>query len=47
MTSTAEVPILAPRAFAPRLDPRRPVLGTYNRVARLLGARMGLLATKP
>jgi SAM-dependent methyltransferase len=47
MTSTAEVPVLAPRAFLPRLDPRRPVLSTYNRVARFLGSRMGLLAVKP
>lgn len=46
-TSTGEAPILHPRAFFPKLDPRRPLASTYNAVARYFGARMGVLAVKP
>jgi SAM-dependent methyltransferase len=46
-TSTSEALRLSPRAFLPRLGGRRPLLATYNHVARYLGARMGVLAVKP
>ena len=45
-TSSAEIPVLAPRLLLPRFQ-RRPLLGVYNRVARELGVRMGVLAVKP
>jgi SAM-dependent methyltransferase len=45
-TSTAEMPVLAPRLVLPGLA-KRPLLSVYNRVARELGVRMGLLAVKP
>jgi SAM-dependent methyltransferase len=44
-TSSAEIPVLAPRLLLPRLQ-RRPLLGIYNRVAREVGVRMGVLAVK-
>jgi hypothetical protein len=44
-TSTAEIPVLAPRLVLPRLQ-QRPLLSLYNRVARQFGVRMGVLAAK-
>jgi SAM-dependent methyltransferase len=44
-TSSSEVPALAPRPFLPRID-RRPLLTTWNTVARYFGARMGILAIR-
>jgi SAM-dependent methyltransferase len=44
-TSTAEIPVLAPRLVLPRLQ-QRPLLSVYNRVARQFGVRMGVLAVK-
>jgi SAM-dependent methyltransferase len=44
-TSTAEIPVLAPRLLLPRLQ-QRPLLRLYNRVAREFGVRMGVLAVK-
>lgn len=44
-TSTAEIPVLAPRLVLPRLE-QRPLLSVYNRLAREFGVRMGVLAVK-
>lgn len=44
-TSTAEIPVLAPRLLLPRLQ-QRPLLSVYNRLMRQFGVRMGVLAVK-
>lgn len=44
-TSTSEIPALSPRPFLASID-RRPLLATWNAVARYFGARMGVLAVK-
>jgi SAM-dependent methyltransferase len=44
-TSTAEMPVLAPRLLLPRLE-QRPLVSLYNRLARQFGVRMGVLAVK-
>ena len=44
-TSTSQIPVLGPRPFLARLD-RRPLVATWNAVARYFGARMGVLALK-
>jgi SAM-dependent methyltransferase len=44
-TSTAEMPVLAPRLLLPRLQ-QRPLVSIYNRLARNFGVRMGVLAVK-
>jgi SAM-dependent methyltransferase len=44
-TSSSEIPVLAPRLLLSRFQ-RRPLLSIYNRLARELGVRMGVLAVK-
>ena len=44
-TSTAELPVLAPRLLLPRLQ-QRPLVSVYNRIAREFGVRMGVLAVR-
>jgi SAM-dependent methyltransferase len=44
-TSSSEVHAFAPRPVLPTID-RRPLLATWNALARYFGARMGVLAIK-